>query len=605
MRISYNKFLVITCIILTVTTSSCKKEFLEINALGALSETTLANKAGVNGLLIGAYSLLDGVGASGASPWQSPISNYLLGGIASDDAYRGSAYGDETYMEEIENYTETPITQSFDAKWRSLYSGAQRANDVIRVLSEVTDGSISEEEAKQIKAEAIFLRAVFLFEATKVWRNVPYVDESISFQKGNYNVSNKESVWPKIEADFQFAVDNLNSTKAMAGAANNWAAKAFLAKVYMFEHKYTEAKPLLADIIASGNTANGQHYALMTDFEDNFNALKKNNAESVFSVQMSVNDNSGGANGDAGDLLNYPQGGPGSCCIFYQPSFSLVNSFKTDPGTGLPLLDSWNDENMKSDQGIASNEPFTPYTGTVDSRLDYTVGRRGIPYLDWGIMPGQSWVSSQADAGPFVPIKNVFRKADQASTSENYGGWAQVTSNNYTMIRFSDVLLWAAETEVEVGSLAQAEIYVNKVRARAADPASWVKTYVDINDPSKGFTNTPAANYKVGLYTGQFTSMGQDYARKAVRFERKLELAMEGHRFFDLQRYDQGTGYMADVLNKYVEHDTHIPGFEILYMQGAKFTKGKNEIYPIPQSQIDLSAQGGGVPTLIQNPGYH
>lgn len=604
MKFSYNKILITTCLILLIIASSCKKAFLQQNPLGALSENTLATKAGVKGLLVGAYSLLDGVGATQYPPWQSPVSNFLLGGVASDDAYRGSSYGDETYMEEIENYTSNPTTQSFDAKWQSLYAGIQRANDVIRVLAKVTDGSISAEEAKQIKAEAVFLRAVFHFEAAKVWRNIPYVDEGISFQKGNYNVSNKEPVWSKIETDFQFAADNLTSTNAFAGGANNWAAKAFLAKLYMFQYKYAAAQPLFNSIIANGNTANGQGYALMENFNDNFNAIKKNNAESVFSVQMSVNDNAGGNNGNAGDLLNYPQGGPGSCCIFYQPSFSLVNSFKTDPVSGLPLLNNWNDVNMKSDLGVESNAAFTPYSGTVDSRLDYTVGRRGIPYLDWGVMPGKIWVSSQEDGGPFVPIKNVFKKADKATTSESTS-WAQVSSNNYTMIRFSDLLLLAAEAEIEVGSPAQAEIYVNRVRARAANTASWVKTYIDASDPSKGFTNIPAANYKVGLYSGQFTAMGQDYARKAVRYERKLELAMEGHRFFDLQRYDHGTGYMADVLNAYVQHDTHIPGFEILYMQGAKFTKGKNELYPIPQAQIDLSAQAGGAPTLIQNPGYH
>jgi hypothetical protein len=606
MKQSKYKIIIAAILICLGLLYACKKSYLEKQPLGSLSEVTLANKAGVEGLLIGAYSLLDGVGQTGTGdPYYTPVSNWILGGIASDDAHKGSEYGDITEYQEIENYTATPVILPFNEKWIALYAGVQRANDVLRILAKVTDGSISDEEAKQITAETRFLRAVYHFEAAKIWKNVPYVDETISFLNNNYNVSNTPPIWPKIEEDLQFAVSNLTDTKSEIARANSWAAKAFLAKAYMFQQKFLEAKTLLTDIIANGVTASGTKYALIEKFADNFNPAMKNNSECVFSVQMSVHDNADGANGNAGDVLNFASGGPSTCCGFYQPSFSLVNSFKTDPVTGLPLLDTWNDLDVKNDQGIASDAPFTPYTGTLDPRLDYTAGRRGIPYLDWGIMPGRIWIVSQDAMGPYVPIKNVYYQADQATTSDTYAGWAvnAVTSNNYVMIRFADVLLWAAECEVEVGSLPQAEIYVNMVRSRAVNPAGWVHTYVDNNDPAKGFTNTPAANYKIGLYTGQFSAQGQNYARKAVRFERKLELAMEGHRFFDLQRYDNGTGYMADVLNAYIQHETHIPGYNFEYMNGASFVKGKNELYPIPQAQIDLSMQDGAA-TLIQNQGY-
>lgn len=231
------RFIITGCIISIGFLIACKKEFLEVPPLGLLGESTLATKAGLNGLLIGAYSLLDG--HPGGNSMAMSMSNWQYGGVASDDAHKGSEYGDQTDLEFIENYSALPVNSYFTAKWSSLYNGAQRANDVLRVLAKITTG-ISDAERTQISAEATFLRAVFHFEAAKLWRNIPYVDETVSFANGNYSVSNTEPIWPKIEADFQYAIDNLTATKADAGRANSWAAKAFMAKVYMFQHKYTE-----------------------------------------------------------------------------------------------------------------------------------------------------------------------------------------------------------------------------------------------------------------------------------------------------------------------------------------------------------------------------
>ena len=145
--------------------------------------------------------------------------------------------------------------------------------------------------------------------------------------------------------------------------------------------------------------------------------------------------------------------------------------------------------------------------------------------------------------------------------------------------------------EVELGNLETARGYVNRVRTRAADNAGWVKADTAAGAPNySGF----AANYKVGLYNSAWTDA--DAARTAVRFERRIELAMEGHRFFDLVRY----GTAAAELNAYAAHEVS-SGYTLL--SGASFTAGRNEYYPVPQSEIDKSFDKGAA-TLKQNSGY-
>lgn len=559
---------------------SCNKDFLNKRPLGSLDESTLANKKGVEGLLIGAYSLLDGFGGAGGG-WQSAGSNWVYGNVAGGDAYKGSDAGDQPEINPIERHEANASNGYFNQKWQAVYDGVARSNTVLRVMAQAKD--LSDADKKRISAEARFLRGHYHFEAKKMWNMVPYIDETVTYGANNFKVPNDKDIWPNIEADFLYAFQNLPETQPEVGRANKWAAAAFLAKAYMFEHKYNEAKALLDQIIANGVTASGKKYALI-NFADNFNAETKNSAESVFAIQYSVNDGANGANGGWGDVLNFPySGGPGGCCGFDQPTQNLVNAYKTDPVLGLPLLDTYNNSDVKNDQGLKSSDPFTPETGPLDSRLDWTVGRRGIPYLDWGPHPGQAWIRDQANGGPYSPKKNVYYKRQEGKLTDASFWTSGVTANNYTLIRYADVLLWAAEAEVEVGSLEKARAYVNQVRARAADPNGWVK------NPD----GSPAANYNVGLYLVPWTD--QATARKAVRFERRLELGMEGHRFFDLVRWG-----IADVeLNAYLAVEQN----KRAYLKGAKFTKGKDEYFPIPQPQIDVSAVNGK-PTLKQNPGY-
>ncbi|MDN3579683.1 RagB/SusD family nutrient uptake outer membrane protein [Mucilaginibacter flavus] len=585
------KLIIPLALLLVCLVYACHKDMLNRPILQSLSPAIVANKTGVESLLIGDYSLLDGVGGIGGGI-DAAGSNWLFGSVAAGDAYKGSEPSDGgNDALPVGNFNETTSNPYITSKYTLCFDGVVRANDVLRTLKLAKD--ISADDAKQITGEARFLRGYYYFELKKMYNMIPYVDETVT----DGNQPNDKDIWPNIEADLQAGVDNMPAKTGSKGRANKWIAEAYLAKAYMFEHKYAQAKAKFDDFIANGVRPEdgATHYALNTNFQKNFSpqAGQKNGVESVFAAQASVNDNSGGNNGNTGDELNFPyNSGPGACCGWFNPSQSLGNSFKTD-ANGLPLFTTYNTGKLVSGK-------TDPYTGTVDPRIDITMGRPGIPYLDWGNPPA-SWIRDPTD-GVFNPRKNVYSSAEKGtnSSTENYWAANEVTSNNVNLMRFADVLLMAAEAEVEVGSTDQALAYVNMVRNRAANTTWWVYKG-SAYDPSKSeYTTktTPADNYLVKPYpAGAFADKA--YARTAIHFERKLELGMEGQRFFDLQRWDQGTGSMADEINAFFAYDVNINN----QLSGAKFTKGRNEYYPIPQAQIDLSASTGAG-KLKQNPGY-
>ncbi|HEY8897360.1 MAG TPA: RagB/SusD family nutrient uptake outer membrane protein [Niastella sp.] len=590
-------------------TMSCSKGFLDKDPAGSFTPGQLANKAGAAGLLIGAYHMIGGMGGAAGNNWASGPSNWVFGSVAGGDSYKGSTPSDQGDIVQIETWAYNTNNPYFNQKWQSMYDGAQRANEVLRMLTKVTD--ITDAERKVMEAEARFLRGHFHFETKKMWNNVPYVDETIYTAANNTNVPNIDgsgnfiNIWPKIEADFQYAIDNLPETQAQAGRVNKSAAIVYLGKVLLYQHKYAQAKALFDKVIPSayggtgnGQTTNGKAYRLV-NFQDNFNAATDNSAESIFAYQASVNDGSG-TNGNHGDALNFPNSaGPGGCCGFNNPTITLANSFKTD-ANGLPLFDTYNNNPSVSD-------PTSPYTGTLDPRIDLTMGRPGIPYFDWGPTPNNTWIRDQATNGYFSPKKNAYAKVQQnllSSTESSFWGPTQITANNVNIIRFADVLLWAAECEVEVGSAAKALEYVNHVRARAADETGWVYKNSEYDAGSGKYINrtTKADNYKIGLYpAGAFAN--KDLALKAIRFERKLELAMEGQRFFDLARWDNGTGtVMAPELNAFAAAEKTRPTIFAIN-QSSTFTAKKNEYFPLPQTQVDIQNATGTV-NLKQNVGY-
>ncbi|BDW93770.1 glycan metabolism protein RagB [Flagellimonas marinaquae] len=547
---------------------SCKDDFTEQTPIGVLSEEATANATGVDLLLTGAYSALDGVRQNQLGNGFAISPDNWWCDAMSDDAHKGSTDGDQVELFQLETYDIQTSNPYLLGKWMSLYAGVNRSNAVIALIASIEEGDFSAQ-----LAEARFLRGYFNFELQKMFGNPAYISEE-NYVNTEFNQPNPGPIWDQVEADFQFAIDNLPETQSDAGRPTSWTAKAFQGKTHLYQSDWGTALTLFQDVINNGP------YALNTEFIDNFNAAGENSQESIFAVQYAA-DGGQSLNGNQGGTLNFPGGGPiNTCCGFYQPTQDLVNAFQTD-GNGLPLLDTFNQTDVTNDQEVATDEPFTPHTGPLDPRLDYTVGRRGIDYNGFGIMPGQEWIrATDADiSGPYLSKKNMYQ-ADELDASQGTGAWGQQHSGlNYAIMRYADVLLMAAEAAVETGDLPTALNYVNQVRNRAKN-----SSYV-LNEAG----DAPAANYEIEPY-GSFPDA--DFARQAVRFERRLELGMEGHRLFDLRRW----GVSASILNAYVANEGRtISTIESKVRDYQAFM----DLFPIPVTAIDLS---GGA--LKQNPDY-
>ena len=546
---------------------ACSEDFLNRPAQGNLDATTLANQSGVEGNLIAAYSYLDGQGSSGGIV--SATSNWVFGSVASDDAYKGSEPGDNQTTTDIEMYQWSTgnADAGFNEKWSGHYDAISRCNATLNLLYTVE--GISQEDQDRIKGEALFLRAFFHFELWKTFKNIPYyTEEDVDFRKSNVGVD----AGSLILADLEEAINLLPPTQAQIARVNQWTAKAFKGKVQVYMEDWGGALTTLRDVVDNGP------FALEDNYHNVFDVAHNNGPETVLAYQASVNDGSpGGENGNHPDRLNFPHSGsPFGCCGFHQASYNLVNAFKVD-ANGLPFLDgSWNDAEIAP-------------TDVVDPRLDWTVGRDGVPFLDWGTHEA-GWIRDRAWAGPYSIKKTVYEAAAGAASAV---GWApyQLNSLNRHLLRFADVMLLLAEAEIHAGSLDNARDLINQIRTRAAQSAQGPvggPVVVPMNDASITW-----ATYNVGTYP----AAGWDaaYAMEALKMERRLELGMEGHRLFDLRRWDDA----ITVLNDYLAVEaTRIP-----YLGAAFPFEERHMAYPLPITQIELSVVDGEQ-RLVQNPGW-
>ncbi len=632
-------FLILLVIGITIS-DSCRKSFLDVNPAGGLDKFMLASDDGINALLIGAYSMLDGVSAgfqapySSASGWESASSNWLYGSVRGLEANVGSDAGMQSDVEQIQTFSETSLHSYLSIKWREVYDAISRCNSIIPVITQaLKQGSITQANAESYMKQARALRGWYHFEAWRMWRRIPYIDENTDQD----TVTNKYDIRSKILADLTEGT-SLPNNMGQVGRFNGTVVKVLLAKALMqMNHDYAGALALLQDA-KNGTKPDGSPIGLAPTYGEIFDIVNRNGIEAVYTVQTSVNDGSGGWNGGYGEVLNFPYktgGSPAGCCGFFQPTQEFVNSFRTVEG--LPLLDNsyntganhllrdqgvpgggvwdstvtynkypaypwdslyfspnegctvYNNANPFTDLGYVSiipynkgNNPVTCPTAwklkwtednskPVDPRLDWTVGRRGIPYWDWGVHTGSDWIRDQSYAGPYSPKKEVYKKSEEGKYTET-GNWTSgFTANGYRMIRYADVLLLLAECQIETGDLSDALANVNLVRARAGNPAGFVTEYDGI---------TTAATYEVKPYP---SFPDQIFARTALRMERKLELGMEGHRWFDLVRW----GTAVSELNRVLDYEKKTPWGNLMY--GKAVVRPENTAFPIPQNQIDLS----------------
>ena len=566
---------------LLVLAVSCKDSFLDVNPTAAILPSQLNSKAGIEGQLIGVYSMLSGRGTD----FYSGATNWFWGSVLGAEANKGTNSGDQAQMNEVQAYNTLPSNTSNRNKYRGMYEGIARANYLLGLLAD-PGVAVSAADNTRITAETRFLRGFYYMELKRLYDDTPYVDETATVITISA-ISNNQDLWPFIEADFQAAVAGLPATQAQAGRVNSHAANAFLAKAYLYQNKYDQALTILNTLIASGVTANNKPYNLVPTYGSLFRVANDNNEESVFAIQSAAGTGTvNNANPDF--VLNYPyNGGPAGCCGFFQPSFDQVNAHRTTAG-GLPLTGNAHRlvaNELVTDQGVPAASAFTPDAGPIDPRLDHSVGRRGIPFMDHGPHPGITWIRDQNYGGPYAPKKYLWSKAEETANQVDKSSWTPgYTAHNIYLMRFADILLMAAECEIEKSSpnLANALTHINRVRTRAANPAGFVLDAAG---------TAPAANYVISNYAGFAT---QAEAREALRMERRLELGGEGHRFYDLVRW----GVAATELNAYLAYERTKVGASPF--TGAAFTPNKSEYQPIPQTEIDIL----GSSVLIQNPGY-
>jgi hypothetical protein len=550
---------------------SCS-DFLEEQVPQAtLTQDEVKNPEYIDNVLVSAYAGLVSIEDMNAS---FSLWNY---DTRSDDAYvGGSDFSDGEPFHRLEKSSGVMTTDwPFSSIWNRFYNYLSRVSLSLDILA-----SADQENAiiQQRTAEMKFLRAYGHFQLKRLFKKIPFVNKP-NMEESDYNTlsnteySNDEG-WQQIINDLEDAYAVLPVTQTDKGRPTKAACAAFLAKAYLYKaYRQDDANSNqvtgineadLQKVVEYTNASIYNGYGLESDLHNNFRPEEQyeNGKESLWAIQYSRNDGTVYCNLNFSNRLIVPciPKVHDSGCDFYKPSHNLVDAYRTN-SDGLPILDNFADV----DYTVGSNQ-------TVDPRLFVTVGVPGTPYMfntSFMISESNAWSRSGGTFGYFVSLK---QNVDPALTDSYLylcdSQWA--SSMNRIVFRYADVLLMRAEALAQLGQTSEAISLVNQVRDRAAGMAT--------NSIVSNYPNKYGVHYAVGKYNGSYS---KDEAMKIIKMERRLELAMESERFFDLVRW----GDAATVLNKYYTSESE----KMNFLSGSQFTANKNEYLPVPWEQMAAS----------------
>lgn len=542
-------------------------DFLDMNPNGILDEESVSGVEQLDKLVISAYSML------GNDHYDIPFNLWPYGNVRSDDAYKGGR--DESDIQDFHFYeTSSNITANFgepDGLWYNCYIAISRANNALRSLNNVSEQDFPNKKIRI--GECRFIRGHFYFLLKVLFKSIPYIDETVAIEDygtiSNIALSNDE-LWQKIADDFKAAYDNLPESQGTdVGRANKYSAAAYLAKTYLYKayrqdekHNVTEINAEdLKQVLTFSNEVMSSDYGLEDDFAYNFlPGSYENGKESLFAIQHSTDDGTLYGRLNFSDALNVPMKFSGSC-DFQKPSQNLVNAYKTV--NGLPEFSDYN----KAD--------YNANTDKVDPRLYHTVALPGVPYkYDKKNIFDESWTRNKAVYGLYSSLKENVALNDPSSVLIDP---FRANTKNKIVIRYADVVLMRAEALIELDREKEALPLINEIRERAKKSTGLIDY---------------AENVDIALYVDNVNcNWTKPYAREALRWERRLELAMESQRFFDLVRW----GIADSVINTFYKEEAP----KRKYYEDAHFEKNRAEYVPIPQQQINFSKQ-----VYKQNYGY-